>query len=80
MKSKHVFPYIKIDIDFIFRFITISSLYTPIFSGIEDNIFITKSYDATSHFETVADEVHDVWRRVTGSELVLRKRDAVLGQ
>ena len=27
-------------------------LYKPLESGVNDNIFISKSYDATSHFET----------------------------
>lgn len=27
-------------------------LYEPLESGLNDNIFISKSYDATSHFET----------------------------
>ena len=27
-------------------------LYEPLESGVSDNIFISKSYDATSHFET----------------------------
>lgn len=27
-------------------------LYEPLESGMNDNIFISKSYDATSHFET----------------------------
>lgn len=27
-------------------------LFEPLESGVEDNIFISKSYDATSHFET----------------------------
>ncbi|KAI6007215.1 GDP dissociation inhibitor [Pisolithus albus] len=39
-----------------------------------DNIFITRSYDATSHFETVVDDVKDVWKRVTGKDLVLKQR------
>jgi len=51
-------------------------LYTPTSTGGADNIFITRSYDATSHFETVVDEVNDVWKRVTGQELVLKARDA----
>lgn len=57
------------------RFVSITPLYTPTSSGKEDNIFITRSYDATSHFETVVDDVHDVWKRVTGTELVLKKRE-----
>ena len=31
--------------------------------------FISRSYDATSHFETVCDDVKDIWRRMTGGEL-----------
>jgi Rab GDP dissociation inhibitor len=42
---------------------------------VKDNIYITRSYDATSHFETVVEDVHDVWKRVTGKDLVLKKRE-----
>lgn len=38
-------------------------------------MFITKSYDATSHFETVVDDVKDVWERIKGEPLVLQKRE-----
>ncbi|KAI0788519.1 rab GTPase activator [Abortiporus biennis] len=57
------------------KFVSVSSLYTPTSSGQDDNIFITRSYDATSHFETVVDDVTDVWKRVTNKELVLKKRE-----
>lgn len=57
------------------KFVTVSPLYTPVSSGNADNIFITRSYDATSHFETVVEEVQDVWMRVVGEELVLKKRE-----
>jgi Rab GDP dissociation inhibitor len=57
------------------RFITVSPLYAPTSSGTEDNIFVTRSYDATSHFETVVEDVQDVWKRVVGSPLVLKKRE-----
>jgi len=57
------------------KFVSISPLYCPTADGRADNIFITRSYDATSHFETVVDEVNDVWQRVIGSKLVLKKRD-----
>ena len=58
------------------RFVSVSPLYTPTATGETDNIFITRSYDATSHFETVVDEVHNVWRRVIGHDLVLKAREA----
>lgn len=57
------------------KFVSISPIYEPATSGEVDNIFITKSYDATSHFETVVDDVHDVWRRVTGTGLKLKKKE-----
>ena len=59
-----------------FRFVSVSSLYTPTSSGEADNIFITRSYDATSHFETVVEDVQNVWKRMMGGkDLVLKKRD-----
>lgn len=57
------------------KFVSITPLYAPTSDGRDDNVFITKSYDATSHFETVVDEVNDVWMRVKGEKLVLKKRD-----
>lgn len=56
------------------KFVSISPLYTPTSTGKSDNIFITRSYDATSHFETVVDEVRDVWKRVVGDDLVLKEK------
>lgn len=36
------------------RFVSVSPIYAPASSGQQDNIFITRSYDATSHFECVS--------------------------
>ncbi|KAI0899998.1 rab GDP-dissociation inhibitor [Annulohypoxylon nitens] len=44
-------------------------LYEPLEDGKKDNIFISKSYDATSHFETTTDDVKDIYARATGEEL-----------
>lgn len=41
----------------------------PLEDGTKDNIFISKSYDATSHFETTTDDVRDIYRRAAGEEL-----------
>jgi Rab GDP dissociation inhibitor len=57
------------------KFVSVSPLHVPTSTGETDNIFITRSYDATSHFETVVDEVRDVWKRVTGEELKLKQRE-----
>ena len=57
------------------RFVSVSSLYTPTSDGTADNIYITRSYDATSHFETVVEDVHRVWQAAVGKDLVLKKRE-----
>lgn len=54
---------------------SVTPLYAPTTNGQADNIYITRSYDATSHFETVVDDVQDVWKRMIGKDLVLKKRD-----
>ena len=66
---------LKLNFEQTIRFVSVSPLYTPTSTGEADNIFITRSYDATSHFETVVDEVRDVWRRVTGHDLELKARE-----
>lgn len=40
-------------------------LYEPLESGANDNIFLSKSYDATSHFETTTGEFREVNVHVT---------------
>ncbi|KJK80232.1 Rab GDP-dissociation inhibitor [Metarhizium anisopliae BRIP 53293] len=44
-------------------------IYEPLEDGKKDNLFISKSYDATSHFETTTDDVKDIYRRCAGEEL-----------
>ncbi|KAF2424488.1 secretory pathway gdp dissociation inhibitor [Tothia fuscella] len=46
-------------------------LYEPLESGQNDNVYISKSYDATSHFETTTDDIRGVYRRAAGEELVV---------
>ena len=36
-----------------------------------DNIYVTKSYDATSHFETASDDVLAIYERIIGEKLDL---------
>uniref|UniRef100_A0A7S1XT43 Rab GDP dissociation inhibitor n=2 Tax=Phaeomonas parva TaxID=124430 RepID=A0A7S1XT43_9STRA len=53
------------------RFDAVVETFEPVGSGEDDRMFISRSYDATSHFETVADDVRDMFRRVTGEVLDL---------
>ncbi|KAL2012606.1 hypothetical protein VTN00DRAFT_131 [Thermoascus crustaceus] len=59
-------------------------LYEPKTDGRDDNVFISKSYDATSHFETTTTDVRDLYRRIEGRELDIQelesKRKAAQGE
>lgn len=46
-------------------------LYEPLEDGKSDSVFLSKSYDATSHFETTTDDIRDLYRRAAGEELVV---------
>ena len=46
-------------------------IYEPLDSGATDNVFISKSYDASSHFETMTDDVRDLYKRTEGEPLVV---------
>lgn len=53
----------------------IADIYEPLADGMADNVFISKSYDASSHFESTTDDVKDLYKRVTGHDLVLEKKE-----
>jgi Rab GDP dissociation inhibitor len=50
-------------------FDSVTDLLEPVTDGRTDHCFISKSYDATSHFETAADDVLSLYTRITGHEL-----------
>jgi Rab GDP dissociation inhibitor len=50
---------------------SICDLYEPIGNGTSDGVFISSSYDATSHFETTGDDVLDIYKRITGHDMDL---------
>lgn len=41
-------------------------------------VFVSTSYDATSHFETTCDDVLDIFRRATGADFDFSKVKHVL--
>jgi Rab GDP dissociation inhibitor len=56
------------------KFVWTTDMMQPIDDGIESRLFIARSYDATSHFETVCDDVKDVYKRYAGVPLEVKKR------
>ncbi|AWP02809.1 putative rab GDP dissociation inhibitor beta-like [Scophthalmus maximus] len=51
------------------KFVSVSSLLVPYEDGRESQIFVSRSYDATNHFETECEDIVDLYRRITGAEL-----------
>tara|TARA_B110000208_G_C11754766_1_gene424783 strand:+ start:68 stop:1561 length:1494 start_codon:yes stop_codon:yes gene_type:complete len=47
-------------------FHNVCDTFEPVADGSEDACFISKSYDGTSHFESVAEDVHSLYERLTG--------------
>ncbi|KAI5290309.1 Rab GDP dissociation inhibitor alpha [Ascosphaera acerosa] len=46
-------------------------VYEPVADGRADGVFVSRSYDATSHFESTTDDVKDIYERCEGHELVV---------
>jgi len=51
----------------------VSDIYHPLDDGTASNLFVSKSYDATSHFETTCQDILDVFKRGTGEEFDFSK-------
>lgn len=49
----------------------------PLEDGRNNGLYIARSYDATSHFETVCDDVKDIYFRYSGKPLEIIKRPSV---
>ena len=50
------------------RFVKVYDIFEPIDDGSESQVFVSKSYDATTHFETTCLNVLDMFKRITGTE------------
>jgi len=55
------------------KFLQVSDVFVPVDQGTESQLFISKSYDATSHFETTCLDVLDIFKRGTGEDFDFSK-------
>jgi len=62
------------------KFVTVSPLYKPKDSGEASQLFVSESYDATSHFETTCLDVLSIYRRGTGEDFDFSKVKRDLGE
>jgi Rab GDP dissociation inhibitor len=51
------------------RFTSVTTTYEPVEDGSKDKCYISKSFDATSHFESDCDDLLSLYKRVTGEDL-----------
>jgi Rab GDP dissociation inhibitor len=54
--------------DVLEQFTTISDLHVPVHDGTENNLYITESYDPTSHFESASNDVLSIYKRIYGED------------
>lgn len=60
------------------KFVSISPIYKPTDSGELSQVFISESYDGSSHFETVTQDVLHIFKRATGQDFDFNKMKANL--
>ena len=69
--DKYIFPFYGSNW---VRFVSVTDLYVPLEDGTKDHCYISKSYDATSHFETTTDDVKDIYSRIMGKPLIIKEK------
>ncbi|EFJ43337.1 hypothetical protein VOLCADRAFT_83359 [Volvox carteri f. nagariensis] len=57
------------------KFVEVREVCEPLEDGARDKCYISKGYDATTHFETTVEDVLDMYRRITGRDLDLTAKD-----
>jgi len=62
----------KYDEEFVWQ----TDYFESVNTSSEDNVFITKSYDATTHFESCSTEVMELYEKITGQALDLQTEKA----
>ncbi|XP_077296950.1 GDP dissociation inhibitor [Arctopsyche grandis] len=62
------------------KFMSVADYLVPTDNGLDSQIFISESYDATTHFETTCLDVLDIFKRGTGEEFDFSKIKLELGE
>jgi Rab GDP dissociation inhibitor len=69
--EKEIEPAVKLLGPVIEKFTSISEFREPTDDGLADQVFVTTSYDPSSHFEDASTEVLKIWKTITGEDLDL---------
>lgn len=52
-------------------FVSVTDTFAPLESGSASGLWITKSYDPSSHFEIAAEDILDIYQKITNETLDL---------
>jgi Rab GDP dissociation inhibitor len=52
-------------------FVSESTLYDPLEDGKSSNLWISKSYDPSSHFEVASNDILEIYEKIVGEKLDL---------
>lgn len=52
-------------------FVNITTNYSPLETGKDSNLWITKSYDPSSHFEIASEDILNIYEQIVGEKLDL---------
>lgn len=52
-------------------FVSVSTVYEPLEDGKTSNVWISKSYDPSSHFEVASEDILQIYEKITGEKLDL---------
>ncbi|XP_057298194.1 rab GDP dissociation inhibitor beta-like [Hydractinia symbiolongicarpus] len=55
------------------KFVTVKDVFHPTDDGKASQVFVSRSYDATSHFETTCEDIKDIYQRVFGEKFDFEK-------
>mmetsp|Transcript_43298 Transcript_43298/g.68597 ORF Transcript_43298/g.68597 Transcript_43298/m.68597 type:complete len:456 (-) Transcript_43298:53-1420(-) len=69
--EKEIEPALKLLGPIQYKFVQISEIRDPVTDGAADGVFVTTSYDPSSHFEDASTEVLALWKKITGESLDL---------
>jgi Rab GDP dissociation inhibitor len=53
------------------QFLHVRDLYEPIDDGTQSKVFISRSFDAETHFRTEVIDILDIYKRITGKDMDL---------
>jgi len=64
-------PAISLLGDILDMFVSVSTIYEPLEDGRDSNLWISKSYDPSSHFEKASDDIQEIYEKIVGEKLDL---------